>query len=113
MRIIRYAGLSLLTAAALLMNACDLDLEDPASPNASDIITTPAGLRQVAIGLQGEYGNELVDPVYIAGLVTDEIGAIPQAFESYRLVDAGDPVGNDLGPSTETWTGQYDVVLAA
>ena len=102
-----------LAAGALLLAACDLDLQDPNNPNEADIITTPAGLRQVAVGLQAEYGNELVDPAYIAALVTDDIGAIPQAFESYRLVDAGEPVGNDLGPSSEPWTGQYDVIQVA
>ncbi|HSL70054.1 MAG TPA: RagB/SusD family nutrient uptake outer membrane protein, partial [Longimicrobiales bacterium] len=92
---------------------CDLDLQDPNNPNEEPIITSPEGLRQVAVGLQAEYGNELVDPVYIAGLVADEIGSPPTAFESYRLVDAGGQITNDLGPSTETWAGQFDVVQVA
>jgi len=110
-RRIRFGGLVLGTA--LLLGACDLDLTDPNSPNEIDILNSISGLREVTIGLQAEWGNELVDPVYIDALVTDGIGAIPQAFESYRLVDAGDPVTNDLGPSTETWAGMYDVVLIA
>jgi hypothetical protein len=104
---------SLVLGAALLLGACDLDLTDPNSPNEQDIITSISGLREVTIGLQAEWGNELIDPIYIDALVTDGIGAIPQAFESYRLVDAGQPVGNDLGPSTETWSGMYDVVQIA
>jgi starch-binding outer membrane protein, SusD/RagB family len=100
-------------ATALGLGACDLDTTDPNSPNEADIITDAGGLREVAVGLQAEWGNELVDPVYIAELVTDGIGAIPQAFESYRLVDAGTAVGNDLGPSTETWVGMYDIVHIA
>ncbi|MGH7460623.1 MAG: hypothetical protein ACREMA_06295, partial [Longimicrobiales bacterium] len=104
-------GWSLL--AVLLAAGCDLEVSDPNSPNEEDVITTPAGLRQVGIGLQAEYANELVDPVYVAGLVTDEIGAISAAFESYRLVDAGNAIDNDLGPSTETWAGQYDVIQVA
>ena len=100
-------------AATLWLCACGLDTTDPNSPNEADIITSAAGLREVAIGLQAEYGNELVDPVYIAELTTDGLGAIPQAFESYRLVDAGQPIDNDLGPSTETWAGMYDVITVA
>jgi hypothetical protein len=99
--------------ATVLAAGCNLDVNDPNSPNETDVITNAAGLRQVGIGLQAEYANELVDPVYIAGLVTDEIGAISAAFESYRLVDAGSPIDNDLGPSTETWAGQYDVIQVA
>ena len=107
-----WKGLALL-AVAVLIAACDLDLTDPNLPNESEIITNAAGLRNVGIGLQAEYGNELVDPVYVAGLVTDEIGAIAAAFEGYRQVDAGLAVDNDVGSSTETWAGQYDVVQVA
>jgi len=104
---------SLVLGAALLVTACDLDLTDPNSPNEQDIITNIAGLREVTIGLQAAWGNEVVDPIYVDALVTDGIGAIPEAFESYRLVDAGNPVGNELGPSTETWTGMFAVVQIA
>ncbi len=112
MRTNRIFGL-LVLGAALVIGACDLELTDPNSPNEQDIITTADGLIEVAVGLQAEWGDQLVDPVYIQALATDGIGAIPQAFESYRLVDAGDPITNDLGPSTETWAGMYDVVLVA
>jgi starch-binding outer membrane protein, SusD/RagB family len=113
MRIKRINGLAALLAGPILLAACDMDLADPNTPNEEDVITTPAGLRQVAIGLQATYASEIVNPIYIAGLVTDEIGAIPQAFESYRNVDGGLPVENNLGPSTETWSSQYRVVQRA
>ena len=113
MRTNRLVQSGLVLGAALLLGACDLDMTDPNSPNEQDIITNISGLREVTIGLQAEWGNEIVDPIYIDGLVTDGIGAIPQAFESYRLVDAGSPVGNELGPSTETWSGMYEIVEIA
>jgi starch-binding outer membrane protein, SusD/RagB family len=99
--------------AGLLVGGCNMDLTDPNNPNRGDIITTAQGLREIAVGLQATWGDELVDPVYITGLVTDEIGAIVPAFESYRQVDAGDPVENNTGPSTETWGGMYRVVAVA
>jgi starch-binding outer membrane protein, SusD/RagB family len=108
---IRLGGLML--AGTLLSAGCDLDLTDPNNPNRGDIVTSVSGLRELAIGLQATWGNELVAPVYIAGLATDELGAIVPAFESYRRVDAGDPVDNDVGPSTETWSGMYRVVAVA
>src|SRR5688572_16546711 len=91
-----------LAIAVVALAGCDLEVIDPNAPNEEDVITSAAGLRQVGVGLQAEYSNELVDPVYISGLVTDEIGAILAAFESYRLIDAGLGIDNDLGPSTET-----------
>lgn len=96
--------------AALVLAACDLDLADPNLPNEEEVITTGEGLQRLAIGLQAEWGNELVDPVYVVGLVTDEIGAGGATFESYQRVDRGDEIENNLGPSEEPWAGMYDVV---
>jgi hypothetical protein len=100
-------------AAALLVSACDLDLTDPNNPNEVDVITDPNGLKNIGVGLQAEYGNEFVDPVYVDALVMDYLGAISAAFESYRRVDEGLSIDNDLGPSTETWSGMYDVIQVA
>jgi hypothetical protein len=106
-------GVSFALVAALLAGACDMDLTDPNNPNASEATTTISGLKQVGVGLQAEFANEVSDPVYVSALVTDQIGAISAAFESYRNADAGLPINNSEGPSTETWTGMYDVVQVA
>lgn len=104
----------LAVATAFSLSACDLDLTDPNNPNEEDVISDPTGLKQVGIGLQAEYGNELVDPVYVDALVMDEIGAPPvTSFESFRRVDAGLAIDNDLGPSTEPWAGMFDVIQVA
>lgn len=100
-------------AAAITLSACDMDLTDPNNPNEEDVIADPTGLKLVGVGLQAEYGNALVNPIYIDALVMDMIGAIPQAFESYRRVDEGLSIDYDLGPSTETWAAMYDVVQVA
>jgi starch-binding outer membrane protein, SusD/RagB family len=110
---IRQLGLSLAVVSALGMSACDLDFTDPNNPNEEEAISTIAGLKQVGVGLQAEYANEISDPIYVDALVNDQIGAILQAFESYRNADAGLPINNSEGPSTETWTGMYDVVQVA
>ncbi len=104
---------ALLLVLAASVAACDMDLTDPNNPDETQAITTVAGLKQVGVGLQAIYVNEVVDPVYISALVTDQIGAISAAFESFRNVDAGLPVNNSEGPSTEPWGGQYNVVAQA
>jgi hypothetical protein len=90
-----------------------MDLVDPNNPEETQATGTVAGLKQIGVGLQATYANELVDPVYVSALVTDQIGAIDAAFESFRNVDAGLPVNNSEGPSTEPWTGQFNVVQVA
>lgn len=108
-----YSVWALLLTVVMSVSACDMDLSDPNNPDEGDVTGSVAGLKQVGVGLQATYGNELVDPVYISALVTDQIGAISAAFESYRNVDAGAPTNNSEGPSTETWTGMYNVVQLA
>jgi hypothetical protein len=100
-------------SAVVALGACDLDLTDPNNPNEVDVISDPTGLKQVGVGLQAEFSNEVVDPIYVDALVMDYLGAISAAFESYRRVDEGLSIDNDLGPSTETWGGMFDVIQIA
>jgi starch-binding outer membrane protein, SusD/RagB family len=109
----RQLGLSVAFIAALGLSACDMDFSDPVNPPESEAIATVRGLKAVGVGLQGEWGNEVSDPIYVDALVTDQIGAISAAFEGYRNADAGLPVANSDGPSIETWSGMYDVVQVA
>src|SRR3712207_2364935 len=83
-------GARVLAALALLaLGACELDFTDPNQPAEEEVISDPVTLGQVAVGLQALYSDQLADPVYVTGLVTNEIGATPTAFESYRKADAG------------------------
>lgn len=113
MKILRHIAPALALGAALLLAACELDLADPNLPNEEEVVSTAEGLQRLAIGLQAEWGNELGDPVYVVGLVTDEIGAGGATFESFQRVDRGDEIENNLGPSEEPWAGMYDVVQIA
>ncbi|WP_420129892.1 RagB/SusD family nutrient uptake outer membrane protein [Longimicrobium sp.] len=108
-------GARVLAALALLggLSACELDFTDPNQPPEEEVIVTPATLARVAVGLQAQYSDQLADPVYVTGLVTNEIGATPTAFESYRRADAGSPITGDDGPSLDPWSGQYDVIRTA
>lgn len=107
-------GARVLAALALLaLGACELDFTDPNQPAVEEVIVDPETLGRVAVGLQAQYSDQLADPVYVTGLVTNEIGATPTAFESYRKADAGDPITGDDGPSLDPWSGQYDVVRTA
>jgi len=105
--------LPILMVGALALTACDLDLTDPNSPSEDDVLGDISGVLQVAVGLQAEYGNEQVDPVYVAALVADEVGAGGATFQNIQQADAGDPIEPGTGPSEAPWAGMYDVVLVA
>lgn len=104
---------SMALGAALAVSACTLDYTDPNNPNEAEAISTISGLKQVGVGLQATFSNGIVNPVYVDGLVVDDIGAILQAFESYRNADAGLAIEYTTGPSTETWATMYNAVQVA
>jgi hypothetical protein len=106
-------ALPILVVGALALTGCDLDLTDPNNPSEDDVLGSISGVLQVAVGLQAEYGNEQVDPVYVAALVADEVGAGGATFANIQQVDAGDPIDPGTGPSESPWAGMYDVVLVA
>ncbi len=110
----RMAMLAVLGAGALTYGGCNLDLQDPNLPTEEAQTSTREGVAQIAVGLQAEYGNQLIDPVYVTGLVTNELGAGGATFQSFQIADSGDqPLDNDLGPSENPWEGQYLVVRDA
>jgi starch-binding outer membrane protein, SusD/RagB family len=99
--------------AVLALGGCDMDLTDPNNPTETAAISDAAGIRQVAIGLQAAYGNQLVHPVQTVGIVTDELGAGAATFDSYHRADAGDELLSVDGFSTLPWSGMYSVIRVA
>jgi hypothetical protein len=118
----RCFAVSALATLLLSTTACDLDLNDPNTPTEEQVITSAATIAQVAIGLQAEYSNQFDAPVYVTGMVTNELGANTATFESFRVLDTGLVAGtgpgageatNDFGPATAPWGGMYRVIREA
>ncbi|HEX7239350.1 MAG TPA: RagB/SusD family nutrient uptake outer membrane protein [Longimicrobiaceae bacterium] len=106
---------ALLLLGSLAAGGCHLDLQDPNRPTEEEVFGTTDGIQAVAIGLQAAYAEELRDPVWVVGLLTDEMGAGLNAFQSYIELDAG----RDITPGYyntapfDPWTGHYEVVKLA
>ena len=101
--------------AGLVLGGCDLDLNDPNLPTTQDVLTSREGISQLAVGLQAAYSGQLVDPVYVTGLITDEIGAGTGTFDVYKALDAK-TVDPDLAlrdPAEAPWGGMYYVIEVA
>lgn len=109
MRHLKIAGLMALAALA----GCDMDLNDPNNPTEQAAVGSTSGIAQIAVGLQAQYGNVIDEPVYVVGLVTDEIGAGSATFDSYQRADRGEQITGDDGPSSGPWATSYDVVRTA
>lgn len=102
---------SLLGAAAL--GGCTLEFDNPNEPTETDVFTSGEGIRAVAVGLQAEYSDQVGDPIYVTGLVTEEIGAADGTFASYQDADHGRPIDNTTDVAGAPWRGQYRVVKLA
>ena len=62
----------LLATAAL--GACELDTTNPTAATETGVLTTSAGIRAVAIGMQGRFGNSLEESIFIPGIISGELG---------------------------------------
>jgi hypothetical protein len=109
-----YTVLPALLGGALALAACELDLTDPNNPTETEVVGTISGVLQVAVGLQAEYGNEIVDPIMVSALVGDEVGAGGGTFQWIQQVDVGGTeFDNSTNNSEAPWGGMYDVVQIA
>ncbi|MBD0321534.1 MAG: hypothetical protein ICV87_14455 [Gemmatimonadetes bacterium] len=105
-----YKTIAVSLAGVLALGACTLDFENPNEPTETDVFSTAEGIRTVAVGLQAEYGNQISEPIYVTGLVTEEIGAADATFASFQDVDAGRPIDPNTDVATSPWRGMYRVV---
>src|SRR5687767_12635610 len=54
--------------------ACELDVANPNAATEEDVLSSAFGLRAIAIGMQGRYGNALEEGIFIPGIVSNELG---------------------------------------
>ena len=109
--------LSGVAVAALLCSACSLDVTNPNAATKDQVITSAAGLRAVAVGLQGRFGNSLEHAVWVPGVVSGELGntdaslSTSREFQKYPTVQTAiDKTNPDL---LNFWSRQYQVIRAA
>ena len=102
-------------AAALCvapLAACDLDTENPNSPEQDAALNTAEGIAGLAVGLQARYLTSTGNFIYSAGLVTDELGAASTALASVREAEVG-RVENTAGITSDVWFSQYRTIKTA
>ena len=71
-------------ALAVALAGCALDVTNPNAAPEQVAVTTPAGVRAIAVGLQGRYGNALEHAVWVPGLVAGELGTLTNSQSQHR-----------------------------
>ncbi|MCU0623169.1 MAG: RagB/SusD family nutrient uptake outer membrane protein [Gemmatimonadaceae bacterium] len=112
MRIIRHGAVALAAACTTTLAGCNLDLQNPNSPTAEQVTTSPDGVIALATGLQGRYAAAYGQFGYTAGLVTDEFAAVSAALISISDAEQG-AVAPGTGIADAVFNSLYRVVRSA
>jgi hypothetical protein len=104
---------------ALTLGACELDVTNPNAATEEDVLTTSAGLRALAIGLQGRYGNALEESVFIPGLISNELGntaatqSTTREFQNFPVTTDNAAIEPTNPEMLDLWVKNYAVVKSA
>ena len=105
--------------AIVIPSACDLDITNPNAAPEGEVLSTVAGIRALAIGMQGNFGDALEEAIYIPGLISNELGntnatqSTTREFQRFPTASANsaiDPTNIDV---LDLWVKNYVVVKAA
>jgi hypothetical protein len=101
-----------LALAAALLAGCNLDLQNPNSPTAEQVTTSPDGVIALATGLQGRFATSYGNFAYMSGLVTDEFAAVSAALISISDAEQG-AVPQGTGVADAVFNSIYRTVRSA
>jgi starch-binding outer membrane protein, SusD/RagB family len=99
--------------------ACNLEIANPNAATETNVFTTSAGVRALAVGLQGRWGNAIANAVWVPGLVAGELGvtnaslAPQRAFQQFPDIGAITPLEDNNVEVLNFWSGHYQIVRTA
>ena len=119
-RITSRSRLALSLAALASLTACTLDVTNPNAATQTAVITTPAGLRTLGVGLQGRLGNFIGPSTTLTGIVSGELGntnaslSTTREFQRYPDASANSAAIDATNPDLlNFWSTAFQVVRAA
>jgi hypothetical protein len=115
----RATRLAMASATLLAFGACKLDVTNPNAATEQGVLTTSAGLRALAIGMQGRLGNAMEETIYVPGLVSGELGntnatqSTQREFQLFPTASANSAIEETNVDLLDIWTKNYLVVKSA
>jgi hypothetical protein len=106
-------------AALLALAGCTLDISNPNAATDEAVLSTPAGLTAVAVGMQGRLGNALEEGIYIPALVSGELGntnatqSTTREFQRFPTPSADSRIEETNVDLLDLWVRHYAVVKSA
>jgi starch-binding outer membrane protein, SusD/RagB family len=108
----RLTSIAAVALSTVCLGACSLDLQNPNSPTAEQVTTSPDGVIALATGLQGRFATSYGNFAYTAGLVTDEFASVSAALISISDAEQG-AVPSGTGIADAVFNSLYRTVRSA
>lgn len=104
---------------ALSLAACGLDIANPNAATEQGVLTSVAGLRALAVGMQGRLGNSMEENIYVPGLVSGELAntsatqSTQREFQNFPTASANAAIEETNVDLLDIWSKNYGVVKSA
>ncbi|MBI3005445.1 MAG: RagB/SusD family nutrient uptake outer membrane protein [Ignavibacteriales bacterium] len=98
----------------LLTHGCSLDQLNPNAPTDAQVLSTPEGIKALAVGLQAQFGETINETVEASNFLTKQYATMPSSVLGLRELETG---AADVQPQNGTvnnlWIQHYRVVKTA
>ena len=117
----RRATLRSLAAAVtvLSLGACKLDISNPNAATAEGVLTSVAGMRALAVGMQGRLSNSMEENIYVPGVVSGELGtstitqSTQREFQNFPIASSNSAIEETNVDLLDIWAKNYGTAKTA
>jgi hypothetical protein len=105
--------------AVLSLGACKLDITNPNAATEEGVLTSVAGIRALAVGMQGRLGNAAEENIYIPSVVSGELGtstitqSTQREFQNFPIASSNSKIEETNVDLLDIWSKNYGIVKSA
>jgi hypothetical protein len=105
--------------AALSLGACNLDVTNPNAATEQGVLATVAGIRALAVGMQGRFGNSMEKNTYVPGLVSGELAntsatqSTQREFQNFPTASSNTVITDTNVDLLAIWATNYATIKSA
>jgi hypothetical protein len=105
--------------AVLSLGACKLDITNPNAATQESVLTSVAGMRALAVGMQGRFGNAAEENIYIPSVVSGELGtstitqSTQREFQNFPTASSNSKIEETNVDLLDIWSKNYGIVKSA
>jgi hypothetical protein len=109
-----FLGTLILLVLSGLTTNCSLDQLNPNAPTDAQVLSTPDGIKALAVGVQGQYAAAIYEAVAMSSFLAKEYATMPSSVAGLRELETG---GGDVQPGNGTlntlWSNHYRTIKSA